>query len=215
MTFYVTIALLSWTHIGRYYDPATGQFLSVDPMVRQTLEAFLYTGDDPVNASDPTGMFNVGFADTCGSLQSCQVALRTQIGGPSLISRLVGSVVNFTRTAVVGTVIVLSTIPGAVTGAVNSSMNYIVGRFFSHYMVGPSDATLNFQNASVSPGKEWKWAGTGSPGSVQGSWYNQATGESLHSDFSSGHGIHYDYNYRGSHCNGWRIYQNGRIEPKD
>ncbi len=28
------------------------------------------------------------------------------------------------------------------------------------------------------------------------------------------HEIHYDYNYRGSGCAGWRIYQNGRIEPK-
>ena len=44
--------------VGRYYDPATGQFLSVDPMVEQTLQAFLYAGDDPVMVADPTGLYN-------------------------------------------------------------------------------------------------------------------------------------------------------------
>jgi RHS repeat-associated protein len=41
--------------IGRYYDPAIGQFLSVDPEVQQTEQAYLYVGDDPVNAIDPHG----------------------------------------------------------------------------------------------------------------------------------------------------------------
>jgi len=42
--------------IGRYYDPATGQFLSVDPLVDETGQPYAYTGDDPVNAVDPTGL---------------------------------------------------------------------------------------------------------------------------------------------------------------
>jgi RHS repeat-associated protein len=42
--------------IGRYYDPATGQFLSVDPMVQSTQEPFEYAADDPGNDIDPTGM---------------------------------------------------------------------------------------------------------------------------------------------------------------
>jgi RHS repeat-associated protein len=42
--------------ISRYYDPATGQFLSVDPMVQSTQEPFEYAADDPGNDIDPTGM---------------------------------------------------------------------------------------------------------------------------------------------------------------
>ena len=42
--------------VGRYHDPQTGQFLSVDPMVEQTLQAYVYAGDDPVNGSDPSGL---------------------------------------------------------------------------------------------------------------------------------------------------------------
>ena len=40
--------------IDRYYDPTTGQFLTVDPMVEETGQAYAYTGDDPVNSVDPT-----------------------------------------------------------------------------------------------------------------------------------------------------------------
>ncbi len=48
----------------------------------------------------------MGFADRCGSLLSCHVTLKTQVGGSSLIGHLVGAVINFTGKAVVGTVIV-------------------------------------------------------------------------------------------------------------
>ncbi len=43
--------------VDRYYDPATGQFLSVDPDVQQTLQAYLYASDDPVNGIDPSGLW--------------------------------------------------------------------------------------------------------------------------------------------------------------
>jgi RHS repeat-associated protein len=42
--------------IGRYYDPATGQFLSVDPMVGRTGEPYAYAYDSPVNEKDPSGL---------------------------------------------------------------------------------------------------------------------------------------------------------------
>jgi RHS repeat-associated protein len=41
--------------INRYYDPATGQFISVDPEVGQTGQPYAYTGGDPVSEADPTG----------------------------------------------------------------------------------------------------------------------------------------------------------------
>jgi RHS repeat-associated protein len=41
--------------INRYYDPATGQFLSVDPEVDQTLAPYAYTSGNPVSQTDPTG----------------------------------------------------------------------------------------------------------------------------------------------------------------
>jgi uncharacterized protein RhaS with RHS repeats len=45
--------------VARYYDPSTGQFLSIDPDVAQTLSPFNYAGDNPVNEIDPMGLANV------------------------------------------------------------------------------------------------------------------------------------------------------------
>ncbi len=41
---------------ARYYDPATQQFVSVDPLVDQTKQPYAYTADDPLNMIDPTGL---------------------------------------------------------------------------------------------------------------------------------------------------------------
>jgi RHS repeat-associated protein len=41
---------------NRVYDPATAQFLSVDPLEMVTRAPYSYAEDDPVNHSDPTGL---------------------------------------------------------------------------------------------------------------------------------------------------------------
>lgn len=40
---------------ARTYNPATGQFLTRDPLEQQTGQAYLYASGDPVNGSDPSG----------------------------------------------------------------------------------------------------------------------------------------------------------------
>jgi RHS repeat-associated protein len=45
---------------AREYDPKTGQFLSVDPLVASTRVPYYYAGDSPPNYSDPTGMSFLG-----------------------------------------------------------------------------------------------------------------------------------------------------------
>jgi uncharacterized protein RhaS with RHS repeats len=42
--------------VGRYYDPRTGQFLTVDPLVDTTGLAYSYGSDDPVLTADPSGL---------------------------------------------------------------------------------------------------------------------------------------------------------------
>jgi uncharacterized protein RhaS with RHS repeats len=45
--------------IGRYYDPATAAFTSVDPLEGLTGQPYAYAGADPANSTDPTGFDNV------------------------------------------------------------------------------------------------------------------------------------------------------------
>jgi RHS repeat-associated protein len=42
---------------ARYYDPATGQFLSRDPIETLTREPYGYVGGNPLNGTDPTGLW--------------------------------------------------------------------------------------------------------------------------------------------------------------
>ena len=41
--------------INRYYDPATNEFLSIDPLVRMTGQAYVFESDDTLNTEDPLG----------------------------------------------------------------------------------------------------------------------------------------------------------------
>ena len=45
---------------NRYHDPTLGTFISVDPLVVQTDEAYIYASGNPVTWSDPTGLETFG-----------------------------------------------------------------------------------------------------------------------------------------------------------
>jgi len=68
--------------LNRYYDPATGQFLSIDPLVDETGQPYSYTGGDPVNGGDPTGMCVSLFGIACigGGPVTTAVSLRFDPG---------------------------------------------------------------------------------------------------------------------------------------
>jgi RHS repeat-associated protein len=66
---------------ARTYDPATNQFLSVDPALFQTGEPYSYAASDPINGSDPSGLFGDG--RTCGCCPPIQKeATRTPSASP-------------------------------------------------------------------------------------------------------------------------------------
>ena len=41
---------------NRHYDPTTGVFVSVDPLVTMTMEPYIYGAANPITNSDPTGL---------------------------------------------------------------------------------------------------------------------------------------------------------------
>jgi RHS repeat-associated protein len=52
---------------NRVYDPATAQFLTVDPLVGETGAPYSYVGDNPLNHADPRGLSgeSIGEAPSC------------------------------------------------------------------------------------------------------------------------------------------------------
>ncbi|MEU7052553.1 RHS repeat-associated core domain-containing protein [Streptomyces eurythermus] len=67
------------THIGaREYDPTTGQFISVDPMLvleqHQSLNGYAYANNSPITFSDPTGQCLYLPGGMCGGKGSIQEA---------------------------------------------------------------------------------------------------------------------------------------------
>jgi hypothetical protein len=63
--------------VARYYDPSTGQFLSIDPLVTDTRAAYTYAIDDPVNDTDPTGLSTNGY---CVSVQGLLIEEGVGVG---------------------------------------------------------------------------------------------------------------------------------------
>ncbi|MGX1546634.1 RHS repeat-associated core domain-containing protein [Streptomyces adustus] len=68
------------THLGsREYDPVTGQFISVDPVLEsgdtQSLNGYSYSANNPVTYSDPTGRTHCDVVpESCGHAPPPQVA---------------------------------------------------------------------------------------------------------------------------------------------
>jgi hypothetical protein len=63
--------------VDRYYDPATGQFLTVDPLVDETGQPYAYTDDDPVNAVDPNGLDCGPFSFACSAYDATAGGVKT------------------------------------------------------------------------------------------------------------------------------------------
>jgi RHS repeat-associated protein len=66
--------------INRYYDPTTGQFLNVDPLVAATEAPYFYAGDDPVRTTDLSGLCNSN--PLSGSFWTQGNCIAGAVGGP-------------------------------------------------------------------------------------------------------------------------------------
>lgn len=71
------------------------------------------------------------------------------------------------------------------------------------------------KDPSKPPGPGYKWHGDGPPGSGEGAWFNPDTKDSFRPHFgATDHADHYDYSARNDAGKGWRIFLDGRVEPK-
>ena len=182
---------------ARVYDPATAQFLSRDPLVSVTGEPYAYSGDNPVNLGDPTGLEVLPFpVDGPAGAALCAdpvtAALCVGAGG-YIIAKGAESIVN--------------TWAGEEGGDEGEAE-------LKRREVERESCKPNFNNPAEPPGEGWEWKGKGPAGSKEGSWYNPDTGEKLHPDLEhpDPQGPHYDY--EAPDGSKYRIYPDGKVEPK-
>ena len=69
---------------ARYYEPRFSIFVSVDPLVDQTMEPYLYVGNNPIMFTDPTGMSKDGI-DTKYKRSDGRTLLNTKDGSNDVI----------------------------------------------------------------------------------------------------------------------------------
>jgi RHS repeat-associated protein len=94
---------------ARYYDPAAGQFASADTALAGGLNRYVYVGDSPENATDPSGHIRCfgdgpGACGSKGSGSSTPMCSRVRCGDRSaagpyqrmdpLVVQLVGQIVT-------------------------------------------------------------------------------------------------------------------------
>jgi uncharacterized protein RhaS with RHS repeats len=86
------------TAVNRYYDPATAQFLSVDPDVATTGEPYAFVGNDPLNATDPLGLSRVCRRGRCtGTSTSRAYFTLKAFSRPSVAEKYVARIAGGTR----------------------------------------------------------------------------------------------------------------------
>ncbi len=184
---------------ARVYDPATAQFLTVDPAVEATRQRYSYAEDNPLTFTDPSGM-------SSGVLEGIEVPCPWCAPPlPPAIQKLIAEGIEKSAGAV-GKYIISNASEDEGEAALHAREEHEAN-------CGHVRGKPNFNNPAESPGEDWEWRGKGPAGSKEGSWVNRDTGEKLHPDLEhAGHGPHYDY--EAPDGSDYRIYRDGRIEPK-
>lgn len=82
---------------ARVYDPNTGEFLSADPLLAATHEPYSYSGDNPLNFNDPTGLiFGLPSPSQVAgaAVEGVESAAKTTVGAVESVATGVANVVN-------------------------------------------------------------------------------------------------------------------------
>jgi RHS repeat-associated protein len=170
---------------NRVYDPATAQFLSVDPLEKLTRAPYDYAEDNPLNYADPRGLSG----ESTGEGFSCPPGLCLPFPTNEQTERAIEAAKELGHE--IGHA--ASEIGHGIEGVFNS----ISGEGESsseNSQAGQSEGEGVCGNPATPPGSKFEWKGKGPEGSNEGSWWDPENDESLYPHLGeNSHGPHYDY----------------------
>jgi RHS repeat-associated protein len=183
---------------ARTYDPTTAQFLSVDPLAAISGERYGYAGDNPLTHGDSVGLMWTPLASGAGA---ADLACGATVEVPGVDVATCGAAGLATAAAGLGAAVgVLASVAGEEEGDEGEAE---VKR----------QADLEGCPKLRKPGSKFEWRGGPDEGGEEGSFFDPETDEYLRSHLKpSSHGPHYDY--RSEDGTTYRLYPDGRIEPK-
>lgn len=190
---------------ARSYDPATGQFQTIDPLVGSTVSQYGYVRDNPVNAQDLKGLATEElpcYWPFCGPPPPVVEPVEKA-------AHAVGHLLE--------TVLSTASQNEGSAGQEAETEQEAQERNAAERACPHPSAEPSFLDPTIPPGLDWQWRPEGGdPAMEQGAWFNPKTGESLHPDLEHDEpiGPHYDYKVRGERGPGYRVYPDGRVEPK-
>jgi YD repeat-containing protein len=81
---------------ARYYDPGTAQFLNRDPLEPITGTPYAYAGSDPLNYTDPSGLFRIPGTNICVDIAdpNCRSIKEQHQEGSQQVANFAGGVLN-------------------------------------------------------------------------------------------------------------------------
>jgi RHS repeat-associated protein len=185
---------------AREYDPATAQFLSVDPIEAISRAPYNYAGDNPLSYGDSVGLL---WTPLAGGAGGADVACGATFEIPGVDIGTCGAAAAATGAAAIG----------AAVGVVTAVAGEEGGDEGEAELKEKEAERGNCGNPASSPGSKFEWKGNGPVGSSEGSWFDPENDESLYPDLNhpEPQGPHYDYE---GPSGKYRIYPDGRIEPK-
>jgi RHS repeat-associated protein len=187
---------------ARVYDPATAQFLTVDPLEAISGEPYGYAGDSPLTYGDSLGLI---WLPLPGGAGGADAACGATFEIPGVDVGTCGAAAIASGAAAIGSAVgVFTAVAGEESGDEGEAE-----------LKAKEAERENCGNPTTPPSEDgWEWRGKGPVGSKEGAWFNPDTRESLHPDLDNeDHGPHYDY--KAPDGSRWRIYPDGRIEPQE
>jgi RHS repeat-associated protein len=123
--------------INRYYDPSTSLFVSVDPYVGATAQAYAYAGSDPMNSVDPLGLW-CWPKSACNAAHAVVHAGGQAVGGAShYVGAHAGEISAVTGAAAVGVAFI--PVVGEVAAPVLGGVSVITGAIATRHDIAHHD----------------------------------------------------------------------------